>query len=118
LTWMRAMATFWNTAATTDPRRISRPLAWALVLIPLSVSAHDLSQDEALALTEQGHIVPLQVLVDDALERFPGRLLEAELELDDGIYIYEIEVVTRTRRVMELEYDATTGELLDVEEDD
>ena len=42
----------------------------------------------------------------------------AELELDDGIYIYEIEVVTRTRRVMELEYDATTGELLDVEEDD
>ena len=62
MTWMRAMATFWNTAATTDPRRISRPLAWALVLIPLSVSAHDLSQDEALALTEQGHIVPLQVL--------------------------------------------------------
>ena len=56
--------------------------------------------------------------MDDALERFPGRLLEAELELDDGIYIYEIEVVTRTRRVMELEYDATTGELLDVEEDD
>ena len=101
------MATFWNTAATIDPRRISRPLVWALVLIPLSVSARDLSQDEAL-----------QVLVDDALERFPGRLLEAELELDDGIYTYEIEVVTHSRRVMELEYDATTGDLLDVEEDD
>ncbi|UJJ31199.1 PepSY domain-containing protein [Halopseudomonas maritima] len=112
------MAKYWNTAATTDPRPSGRLLLCALVLIPLGVSARDLSQDEALALTEQGHIVPLQVFVNDALQRFPGRLLEAELELDDDRYIYEIEVVTRTRRVMELEYDAVTGDLLDVEEDD
>ena len=118
MTWMRAMVTYWNTAATIDTRPRGRLLLCALVLIPLSVSARDLSQDEALALTEQGHIVPLQVFVNDALQRFPGRLLEAELELDDGRYIYEIEVVTRTRRVMELEYDAVTGDLLDVEEDD
>ena len=52
------------------------------------------------------------------MTRFPGRFLEAELELDDGRYIYELELVTRDRRVMELEYDAVSGELLDAEEDD
>ena len=111
-----------------DPRFSSQPAAlcgWLcigllLIVSPLSASADDIDQDEALALTEQGVILPLQSLVDDALRRFPGRFLEAELERDDGRYIYELEIVTRDRRVIELEYDATSGVLLDVDiaEDD
>src|SRR5690606_15419760 len=74
--------------------------------------AHDIDQDEALRLTEQGHILPLHVLIEDALQRYPGRFLGAELERDDGRYIYELELVTRDRRGVELEYDAVTGRLL------
>jgi len=120
LTWMRPMVMCSNTAATTDRLRSPLPalLLGALVLLPGVAAAHDLSQDEALALTEQGRILPLPVFIEDALTRFPGRFLEAELELDDGRYIYELELVTRDRRVMELEYDAVSGELLDAEEDD
>ncbi|HDZ57411.1 MAG TPA: peptidase [Pseudomonas xinjiangensis] len=81
-------------------------------------AGRDIGQDEALRLVEQGTIESLNVLIADALERFPGRFLQAELELDDGRYIYEIEIVTQERRVMELEYDAATRELLDVDEDD
>ncbi len=99
--------------------RTARYLALSLLAVCSLAVARDLDQDEALKLRQKGIILPLEQLLETALGRHPGaRLLEAELELDDGIYIYEIEVVTRTRRVMELEYDATTGELLDVEEDD
>ncbi len=84
----------------------------------MSALADDIDQDEVLALTEQGVILPLQTLIDDALGRFPGRFLEAELERDDGRYIYELEIVPQDRRVIDLEYDAVTGTLLDVDIDE
>lgn len=110
----------------TNPRVSSQPAAlcgWLcigllLMVSPLSASADDIDQDEALALTEQGVILPLQSLIADALRRFPGRFLEADLERDDGRYIYELEIVTQDRRVIELEYDAVTGTLLDVDIDE
>ncbi|MEH6566523.1 MAG: PepSY domain-containing protein [Halopseudomonas sp.] len=80
--------------------------------------ADEIGQDEILQLVEQGSIAPLQQFIDDALSRYPGRFLSAELEHDDGRYVYEIEVISPQRQVMELEYDALTGELLEVEEDD
>lgn len=88
-------------------------MAWAAPAV-----ADEIDHDTALQLTEQGHIVPLQVMIDDALRRFPGRFLEAELDHEDDRYIYELEIVTRDRRVIELEYDAATGTLLDVDIDE
>lgn len=94
-------------------------LALALLAWPCAVQAgRDVGPDEALRLVESGELQSLQSLVDDALARHPGRLLEAELEQEDGRYIYEIEIVTTDGRVMEFEYDGRTGELLDVDEDD
>lgn len=90
----------------------------SLLVWPLSVTADDIDHDEALALTEQGVILPLQTLMADALQRYPGRFLKAELERDDGRYIYELEIVTHDRRVIELEYDAASGRLLDVDIDE
>lgn len=52
------------------------------------------------------------------MQRYPGaRLLEAELEEDDGIYIYEIELLTADGIARELELDARDGRLLKDEED-
>lgn len=106
----------------TDLHRRLKPAAlcgWLLFgLWAGPAFAHDIDQDEALRLTEQGHILPLHVLIEDALQRYPGRFLVAELERDDGRYIYELELVTRDRRVVELEYDAVTGRLLDVDIDE
>tara|TARA_R110000764_G_scaffold150798_2_gene238295 strand:+ start:386 stop:703 length:318 start_codon:yes stop_codon:yes gene_type:complete len=103
-----------------DSHPLLRPgiLMLGLFACVAGTRADELTQDQALELVEQGRIAPLQQFIDDALARYPGRFLEAELELEDGIYIYEIEVITRQRNVMELEYDALSGELLEVEEDD
>ena len=109
----------------TDPGSVLKPAAlcgWLCFGLMVSwlpqASADDVDHDEALELAERGVILPLQSLIADAVKRYPGRFLEAELEYDDGRYIYELEIVTRDRRVLELEYDAVSGELLDVDEDD
>lgn len=90
-----------------------------LLLLTCSVSARDLSQDEALRLREQGRIIPLEQLLSLVEQRHPkASLLEVELEEDDDIYIYEVELATRAGVVRELEIDASTGTILKDEEDD
>ena len=106
--------------ARLTPAALCGWLCIGLVLLvsPSSVMADDIDHDDVLALTEQGVILPLQPLISDALGRYPGRFLEAELERDDGRYIYELEIVTHDQRVIELEYDAVSGTLLDVDIDE
>ena len=62
----------------------------------------------------RGEMIPLETILADAQRRHPGQVLE--VELDDGEY--EIEILGADGVVRELEYDARTGELLDVEVDD
>lgn len=82
-------------------------------------AAHDLSQDEALKLRQEGKILSSQTFIKRALERHPkARLLELELERKRGRYIYEIELLTVQGQVRELKFDASSGELLKDEEDD
>lgn len=83
------------------------------------VAAHELSQDEALRLRQEGMILSSQTFIERALERHPkARLLELELEEEYGRYIYEIELLTVQGLVRELKFDASSGELLEDEEDD
>ncbi len=90
-----------------------------LLLLTCSVSARDLSQDEALRLREQGRIIPLEQILSLIAQRHPqASLLEVELEEDDDIYIYEVELATGEGLVRELEIDASTGKILKDEEDD
>lgn len=65
-----------------------------------------------------GQYVPLQTILDDAEAREPGRIIEVELDEDDDEY--EIEILRPDGIVVELDYDARTGELLDrdIEDDD
>ncbi len=84
-----------------------------------SVNARDLSQDEALRLRAQGRIIPLEQLLSLVETRHPNAsLLEVELEEDDDIYIYEVELATHAGVVRELEIDASTGKILKDEEED
>ncbi|WP_248919476.1 PepSY domain-containing protein [Pseudomonas entomophila] len=100
------------------PRTV-RYLALALMAACSLASARDLDQDEALALRQQGIILPLEQLLETALGRYPGaRLLEAELEEKHERYEYEVELLTPEGVVREIKLDARTGALLKDEEDD
>lgn len=98
-------------------KRLTRALV--LLLLSTSVGARDLSQDEALRLREQGRIMPLEQVLALVGKRHPNAsLLEVELEEEDDIYRYEVELATRDGLVRELEIDAATGTILKDEEDD
>ncbi|HWT17037.1 MAG TPA: PepSY domain-containing protein [Patescibacteria group bacterium] len=73
---------------------------------------HD--HDEARKAVARGERVALATLVADALRRYPGKLVEAELDGNE----YEIEILRDDGRVVELEYDARNGKLRDVDVDD
>lgn len=90
-----------------------------IAALALGVSARDLGQDQALRLREQGKIIALEVLMARIKEIYPNaRLLEVELEEEDGIYMYEVELLTQEDVVRELEIDARDGKILQDEVDD
>ncbi|MCI0995059.1 peptidase [Pseudomonas corrugata] len=93
---------------------------WPLVLLAFCsvVMARDLDQDEALQLRQRGVILPLEQLLQQALDLHPGaKLLEAELEEKHGVYIYEVELLDTDGVVRELDLEATSGRLLKDKED-
>ncbi|HSC83001.1 MAG TPA: PepSY domain-containing protein [Pseudomonas sp.] len=96
----------------------SASLALVLATLAFTAQARDLDQDEALRLREKGVILPLEALMQPALDRYPGaRLLEAELEEEDDIYVYEIELLI-DGVVRELEVSARDGRVLKDEVED
>ncbi|MGE8098210.1 PepSY domain-containing protein [Pseudomonas fluorescens] len=84
-----------------------------------AVVARDLDQDEALRLRQKGVILPLEQLLQQAMDRHPGaKLLEAGLEQKHDVYIYEVELLTADGVVRELDLEAATGRLIKDKDDD
>jgi uncharacterized membrane protein YkoI len=89
----------------------------AVIIGWLSLSQAD-THDHAKALQEQGDILPLETILDNARKDYPGKVIEVELESEYGAYLYELEILDQQGKVWELEYDARSGELLKKELDD
>ncbi len=85
----------------------------------LSASAlHADEHESARRLREAGDILPLEEIIARVRAEHPGRIIEAELESEDGRYVYEMEVLDESGRVTELEIDARSGERIGYEEVD
>lgn len=98
------------------------PLALALALAvggPGAAGARDDRDDDAArarAGVRAGRYVPLASILDWLEARYHGEAIEVELEEDDGERAtYEVEWLTPQGRVIEFEFDARTGELLERE---
>lgn len=66
----------------------------------------------------RGEVLPLSRILSAVQAAQPGRVIEVELENDDDHYIYEVELVTPEGRLIELEVEAATGMILQMEESD
>jgi uncharacterized membrane protein YkoI len=53
-----------------------------------------------------------------ALERVSGTIIEEELEKENGRIVYSIEIRDANRKVYDVEVDAQTGAIVNVEEED
>jgi uncharacterized membrane protein YkoI len=91
---------------------------WALIIVLFAAAGvlfYDIGpvaasedHDEVRALRGEGAILPLAELL--ARPELQGqRVLEAELEREDGRLVYELELLDEAGRVRERYFDATSG---------
>ncbi|MBL6617944.1 MAG: PepSY domain-containing protein [Reyranella sp.] len=94
-------------------RRLLPCLLAAVVACGGAAAAEDdHDQDRARRAVEQGRMLPLREIIARAESAFAGQVVEAELEDERGVPIYEVKVLTRGGRVVKVRYDARTGALL------
>ena len=97
------------------------PGAIAVGLIVMGLCAADPvradhDRDEVRQLRNAKQILALEVILANHRRQHPGgQLLEAELEFEQGHYVYELKMLGDDGVVREFEYDARSGELWRVE---
>ena len=106
--------------------RLSRCLSLVpvllLVAMPQPHVAAEGPGEKAIALAP-GKLKKLSEILAVARRIVPGKLIDVELESDVGLdddrnetrWVYEVEILTADNRVVELEFDAQTGQLLEIE---
>lgn len=88
-----------------------------MLLSPVQVALADDDHIEARHLLEAGEILPLEVILKNIREKFPGKILDIELEREDQEIAYEVEVLGDDSVVREIYIDARTGKVLYSKED-
>lgn len=81
------------------------------------VIADELDHDDAFQLRQAGEILSLEKVIEQAQDHHSGKILEAELEKENGMYIYEIEVLKQNGVIWEMKFNAKDGSLLSEEQD-
>lgn len=61
--------------------------------------------------------VTIDQAIKTASEKVSGKIIEAELEKKQNKLVWEVEVVTADKKLMEVHIDADTGAVIDVEEE-
>ena len=93
-------------------------LAAAMLVALLSTASAQgraADQERALAARGRGETLPLAQILAAVERELPGRLIEIELDDDDGRIVYELELLLPDGRVIELKVDARTGAWLSLE---
>lgn len=82
----------------------------AALLLAAPARADD--HDRARAALEAGEIAPLADVLAAAERDFRGRMVEAELEDEDDMWIYELTLLTPGGTILRLDYDAKDATLI------
>lgn len=97
-------------------KRLAAFLLFALLAAMAAVPVGaDSDQDRARAAVQSGQVLPLRTVLERLEREHPGQVLEVELEQqehDGGRWVYEIKLLQGGGRLLKLELDASTGEVL------
>lgn len=74
--------------------------------------------DDARRAVELQQALPLSRIMEIARHEVPGEIVEVELDREHDRLIYEIDILTATGRLRQVEIDAETGAVLEVEDED
>ncbi|WP_137158217.1 PepSY domain-containing protein [Rhizobium sp. FKL33] len=77
----------------------------------------DVSRDALRRMVQDGKILPLGVLKAKVLAQAPGELINVSVDRDEGRMLYEFRILTSGGKVTEVEVDAATGNIIEIEND-
>lgn len=103
------------TKTATHKGLLSLAVLGLVLALPLQAES---DSERARLLKQQGKILPLEQVIAAAMAVKPGQILETELEEDDGRFVYELEILDEAGQVWELELDAVTAELIELDNED
>lgn len=79
---------------------------------------YDREDKESESVQATSAKVSMEQAIETAKAKFPGRVVESELESEDGNLVYEVKIVNDSGRAQEIEIDAQSGKILDSENED
>jgi uncharacterized membrane protein YkoI len=82
--------------------------------LPGASASDKRDHERARAAVQAGQVLPLPTLLERLQRTHPGQVLELELELEDGRWIYEVKLLQANGQLLKLELDAATGQVLQV----
>lgn len=103
---------------------MSRILILAAALLTASPAFADQGRgrsgdhDDARRAVELRQALPLTRILEIAQGAVPGEIIEVELDHKHDRLIYEVDILTQTGRLRQVEIDAQTGAVLEVEDED
>lgn len=87
------------------------------LLLPLLLLSGPLAADEQARVRRavaEGRLRPLTEIIAGVQARYPGRVVEVELErVRGGAYVYEIEILTPDRGKVEITVDGASGSIIE-----
>jgi uncharacterized membrane protein YkoI len=89
-----------NSSRTTDGNSAS------------TASAKSINRDDPRDIARRLPVMPLAQASAIALQRVPGRLLDAEIETNDGIRTWQIDVQANDGHMVRMWLNASTGAFL------
>lgn len=97
----------------------------AALLVTASCAREDAGAQAAQAALSRGpgEVIPLTEILAFTRRIAPGKVIDVDLESDVSLddpdrpprWVYEIEVLTEANHVVELEIDAVTGKLIEID---
>lgn len=75
-------------------------------------------QDAVRRAVLEGRLRPLAEVMEEVSRAFPGRIVEMELEEEEGRVVYEFDILTPDGRLIEVDAEAATGRIIGMEESD
>ncbi|MGB5950172.1 MAG: PepSY domain-containing protein [Parvibaculum sp.] len=96
-----------------SPGKTAAALALVALIWPLGAGAGD--HDRAREARERGDIKPLEDILPGISRLYPGDIVKVELEREDGRWIYEIKLIGKDGRLVKLDVDARSAEIIEAE---
>ncbi|MCB1742401.1 MAG: PepSY domain-containing protein [Gammaproteobacteria bacterium] len=77
-------------------------------------------RDTLDALSEavrRGEVLPLWQVKARVIEAFGSRIIDVDIEREDGVWVYEFKVIGEHGRLLEIYVDARSGRVIEIEND-